>query len=159
MLHADPHPGNFRLLPGPRRSLGRLGVLDFGAVARLPNEEFPPVIGRLMRLAVEGQYEAVLAGLREEGFIKTQIKLEPDDLRAYIEPFLEPFVVEEFTFTRTYMREQAARVPREKVSLRLNLPPSYLLIQRTWVGGIGVLCQLETKARLRELLDEYLPGF
>ena len=29
--HADPHPGNFRLLPD-----GRLGVLDFGAVARLP---------------------------------------------------------------------------------------------------------------------------
>jgi predicted unusual protein kinase regulating ubiquinone biosynthesis (AarF/ABC1/UbiB family) len=28
LLHADPHPGNFRLLPD-----GRLGVLDFGAVA------------------------------------------------------------------------------------------------------------------------------
>ena len=31
LLHADPHPGNFRLLPD-----GRLGVLDFGAVNRLP---------------------------------------------------------------------------------------------------------------------------
>src|SRR6266540_4632964 len=31
LLHADPHPGNFRILPD-----GRLGVLDFGAVARLP---------------------------------------------------------------------------------------------------------------------------
>ncbi|MGD0934134.1 MAG: AarF/ABC1/UbiB kinase family protein, partial [Streptosporangiaceae bacterium] len=31
LLHADPHPGNFRLLAD-----GRLGVLDFGAVARLP---------------------------------------------------------------------------------------------------------------------------
>jgi predicted unusual protein kinase regulating ubiquinone biosynthesis (AarF/ABC1/UbiB family) len=29
LLHADPHPGNFRILPD-----GRLGVLDFGAVAR-----------------------------------------------------------------------------------------------------------------------------
>jgi predicted unusual protein kinase regulating ubiquinone biosynthesis (AarF/ABC1/UbiB family) len=32
LLHADPHPGNFRLLAD-----GRLGVLDFGAVARLPD--------------------------------------------------------------------------------------------------------------------------
>ena len=30
LLHADPHPGNFRLMPDDR-----LGVLDFGAVARL----------------------------------------------------------------------------------------------------------------------------
>ena len=31
MLHADPHPGNFRIMDD-----GRIGVLDFGAVARLP---------------------------------------------------------------------------------------------------------------------------
>ncbi len=159
MLHADPHPGNFRLIPGPKGSPGRLGILDFGAVARMPGGEFPRVIGRLMRAAIDGHYEEVLAGLREEGFIKPQIKIEPDDLRAYIEPFLEPFAAEEFEFTRSYMREQAERVPRERVSLRLNLPPAYLLIQRTWVGGIGVLCQLETRARLRELVEEYLPGF
>ena len=31
LLHADPHPGNYRITPD-----GRLGVLDYGAVARLP---------------------------------------------------------------------------------------------------------------------------
>src|ERR1700728_5211326 len=36
LLHADPHPGNFRLLAD-----GRLGVLDFGAVDRLL-DGFPP---------------------------------------------------------------------------------------------------------------------
>ena len=36
LLHADPHPGNFRMLPD-----GRLGVVDFGAVARLPGG-YPP---------------------------------------------------------------------------------------------------------------------
>ena len=35
MLHADPHPGNFRILPTDDGEPGRLGVLDFGAVARL----------------------------------------------------------------------------------------------------------------------------
>ena len=37
MLHADPHPGNFRVLPADDGSPGRLGVLDYGAVARLPD--------------------------------------------------------------------------------------------------------------------------
>ena len=44
LLHADPHPGNFRLLAD-----GRLGVLDFGAVDRLP-EGLPPIFGRLLRI-------------------------------------------------------------------------------------------------------------
>ncbi len=44
LLHADPHPGNFRLLDD-----GRLGVLDFGAVDRLP-DGLPPFFGRLLRI-------------------------------------------------------------------------------------------------------------
>ena len=48
LLHADPHPGNFRLLAD-----GRLGVLDFGAVDRLP-DGLPEPMGRLIRLALDG---------------------------------------------------------------------------------------------------------
>ena len=44
LLHADPHPGNFRMLAD-----GRLGVLDFGAVDRLP-DGLPPFIGKLLRI-------------------------------------------------------------------------------------------------------------
>ena len=57
MLHADPHPGNFRMLPD-----GRLGVLDFGAVDRLPGG-MPPFIGRLVRMVHDG---ADLAPAEEE---------------------------------------------------------------------------------------------
>ena len=35
LLHADPHPGNFRICGD------KLGVLDFGAVARLPHRSLP----------------------------------------------------------------------------------------------------------------------
>ena len=70
LLHADPHPGNFRMLPD-----GRLCVLDFGAVARLP-EGLPEPIGRLTRLALDGDAEAVLDGLRDEGFVKPDIEVD-----------------------------------------------------------------------------------
>ena len=53
MLHADPHPGNYRILPGPDGEPGRLGVLDFGAVARLPERGLPEAMGRLLRIAAE----------------------------------------------------------------------------------------------------------
>ena len=53
LLHADPHPGNFRLTAD-----GRLGVVDFGAVARLP-DGLPEPIGRLLGDALDGDAEAV----------------------------------------------------------------------------------------------------
>ncbi len=62
LLHADPHPGNFRMLAD-----GRLGVVDFGAVARLPGG-YPEPLGRLTRHAVDGDAAAVLAVLRARGF-------------------------------------------------------------------------------------------
>ena len=43
--------------------------------------------------------------------------------------------------------------------LRLNLPPDYLLIHRTWTGAIGVLSQLGAELPFRSLLEEAVPGF
>jgi predicted unusual protein kinase regulating ubiquinone biosynthesis (AarF/ABC1/UbiB family) len=164
MLHADPHPGNFRILPGEDGGLGGMGVVDFGAVARLPENGLPRSIGRLMRIATGGDYDDVLAGLREEGFVKPTVSVDPADLRDYLGPFVEPARVERFQFSRRWMREQFRRIndPREPgytMALKLNLPPSYLLIHRVWVGGIGVLCQLEAEAPFRAILEDSLPGF
>ncbi|WP_231947558.1 AarF/ABC1/UbiB kinase family protein [Jiangella sp. DSM 45060] len=158
LLHADPHPGNYRITAD-----GRLGVLDFGAVARLP-EGLPPSIGQLMRRALAGQADEMLDGLREEGFVKAHIDLDPEDLYDYLAPFLEPARVDRFHFNRPWMREQFARIndprrPGYSIGLKLNLPPSYLLIHRVWIGGIGVLSQLDCEAPFRAELERWLPGF
>jgi hypothetical protein len=62
------------------------------------------------------------------------------------------------------MRSQAARIadprsPAYQLGKRLNLPPAYLLIHRVTLSTIGVLCQLGARVRLREELEEWLPGF
>ena len=163
MLHADPHPGNFRILPAPD-GLDGMGVVDFGAVARLPEHGLPRSIGSLMRIAMLDNYEDVLEALRAEGFVKPNIRIDPNDLRDYLGPFIEPAREETFRFSREWMRRQFQRLndPREPgytMTLKLNLPPSYLLIHRVWIGGIGVLCQLEAEAPFRSILNESLPGF
>jgi predicted unusual protein kinase regulating ubiquinone biosynthesis (AarF/ABC1/UbiB family) len=158
LLHADPHPGNFRM-----RDDGRLGVVDFGAVARLPDGH-PEPIGRLARLALAGDAEAVFAGLRDEGFIKPDLEVDPAEVLAYVLPMLEPVEAEEFRFSRAWLRAEAARVanprsPAYALGRQLSLPPSYLLIHRVTLGSIGVLCQLEAKARYRAIVERWLPGF
>ena len=164
MLHADPHPGNYRILPNADGSPGRLGVLDFGAVARLPERNLPDAMGSLIRLAALDDKEQLLEGLRREGFIKDKIKMDPHLLMDYLSPLVEPTRLETFRFSRDWMREQFQRInnPREEaytVAIKLNLPPSYMLIHRTWVGAIGVLSQLGAEAPFRSILEEFLPGF
>jgi predicted unusual protein kinase regulating ubiquinone biosynthesis (AarF/ABC1/UbiB family) len=169
MLHADPHPGNFRILPpaeGPPEGtgMGGIGIVDYGAVARLPERSLPRTIGSLIRIAMYDDYQDVLDGLRAEGFVKPNITIDPGELRDYLSPFVEPARSETFAFSRAWMREQFQRLqdprqPGSTLALRLNLPPSYLLIHRVWVGSIGVLCQLEAELPFRAMLEEALPGF
>jgi len=162
MLHADPHPGNFRVLPTEDGELGGLGVVDFGAVARLPDHGLPRAIGTLMRIAMLDDFDVVLDSLRQEGFVRPNIRIDVEELRDYLSPFVEPAKYERFRFSRDWMREQFQRVQdprRSSLAMRLNLPPSYLLIHRVWVGGIGVLCQLGAEAPFRAILTEALPGF
>jgi predicted unusual protein kinase regulating ubiquinone biosynthesis (AarF/ABC1/UbiB family) len=158
LLHADPHPGNFRLMPD-----GRLGVIDFGATARLPDGH-PEPIGRLVRWALEGRAEDVLADLRAEGFVRPNVDVDAQGVLDYLLPFLAPVATPTFQFTRKWMQEQAARIgdPRSDASRlgrQLNLPPAYLLIHRVTIGSIGVLCQLDAQAPYRGVCEEWLPGF
>ena len=158
LLHADPHPGNFRLLAD-----GRLGVIDFGAVARLPGGS-PEPLGRLTRLAIEDDGDGVVALMREQGFIRPGIDLDAAQVMNYLGPILDPLRAETFTFSREWLRRQAARVgdPRReeaKVGRLFNLPPSYLLIHRVTLGSIGVLCQLGATAPFRALAERWQPGF
>jgi predicted unusual protein kinase regulating ubiquinone biosynthesis (AarF/ABC1/UbiB family) len=157
LLHADPHPGNFRLLED-----GRLGVLDFGAVDRLP-DGFPPFIGRLLRIMHDdGDISAAEQVLREQGFLKEGINVDRDALRSFLAPLAEPSRAESFTFSREWLRGEAARWTDPRTSnlgRRLNLPPSYVLIHRVSTAGIGVLCQLECEGPFRAEVISKMPGY
>ena len=157
LLHADPHPGNFRLLAD-----GRLGVLDFGAVDRLP-DGLPPFMGRLLRIVHEGSdLGPAEQELREHGFIREGIEFDPEALRIFLAPLAEPSRVERFRFSREWLRSEATRVadPRAaNISRRLNLPPSYVLIHRVSTAGMGVLCQLESEGPYRAEMIRWMPGY
>jgi predicted unusual protein kinase regulating ubiquinone biosynthesis (AarF/ABC1/UbiB family) len=158
LLHADPHPGNYRLLAD-----GRLGVLDFGAVNRLP-DGIPSPIGELARLSLEGDADGVYDGLRAQGFIKPDVVLDPDRVLDYVLPIIEPLRAETFHFTRAWLRQEAARMadprsPASQLGRQMNLPPEYLLIHRVTLGGVGVLCQLDAEGPYRAEAERWVPGF
>jgi predicted unusual protein kinase regulating ubiquinone biosynthesis (AarF/ABC1/UbiB family) len=157
LLHADPHPGNFRLTADRR-----LAVLDYGAVNRLP-DGLPPEIGPLARLAMEGRAQEVLDGLRALGFVPEGLEVDGQAVLDYVVPLLEPIRVERFHFTRRWLRREAARVadprsPAAQLGRQLNLPPEYLLMHRVGAGMVGVLAQLDAEIPYRDEVERWLPG-
>ncbi|HVV14435.1 AarF/ABC1/UbiB kinase family protein [Amycolatopsis sp.] len=158
LLHSDPHPGNFLLLDD-----GRLGVIDFGAVAQLPNG-IPPNLGQMTRLALDGRSAELMALLRESGFVRPDSDLSAEDVLAYLAPFTEPLATETFHFTRRWMQRQAMRVGDSRgqdfrIGRSLNLPPEYLMIHRVTAGSTGILCQLGAEIPARAIVERWQPGF
>ena len=157
LLHADPHPGNFRLLAD-----GRLGVLDFGAVDRLP-DGFPPIFGAVLRLMHEGGDLARLEDeLRSHGYLRDGVSVDLTALRAFLAPLAEPSRAESFRFSREWLRTETMQVSAlrsSSVLRRLNLPPSYLPIHRVLASGLGVLCQLECEVPFRAEVLRWMPGY
>jgi predicted unusual protein kinase regulating ubiquinone biosynthesis (AarF/ABC1/UbiB family) len=141
---------------------GRLGVLDFGAVDRLPGG-IPAFMGRVLKAIHEGtDLRLVEQELREQGFIRPGIEVDPELLRAFLAPMAEPSRSDTFKFSREWLRGEAARMtdPRSaNLSRRFNLPPAYVLIHRVSTAGIGVLCQLESEGPFRAEVLRWIPGY
>ncbi len=158
LLHADPHPGNFRLTPD-----GSLCVFDFGAVAVFPTACRPRWVPCFESRKVATP-ETVMEGLRDEGFLLPHVEVDPEQLLDYLSPFVEPARHEYFHFSREWLRGQFTRLndirnPDFAIGLKINLPPSYALIHRVWLGSIGVLCQLEATVPVRAEFVRWVPDF
>ncbi|MGH3520179.1 MAG: ABC1 kinase family protein [Haloechinothrix sp.] len=157
-MHSDPHPGNFMLTAD-----GRLCVIDFGAVARLPHG-IPRGLGEITRLALDSRPVELMEVLRSHRFIKPGTQVPAEDVLAYLAPFTEPLLADTFRFTRRWLQWQAGRVGNTRgqdfrTGRWLNLPAEYLLIHRTTAGNTGILCQLEAEFAVRSIVEHWVPGF
>jgi predicted unusual protein kinase regulating ubiquinone biosynthesis (AarF/ABC1/UbiB family) len=157
LLHADPHPGNFQLMAD-----GRIVVMDFGAVARLPDGS-PRVLQHMTRMALQGDSAQLMELLSKEGFVRPGMRVNPDDVLSYLAPFAEPLRYERFRFSRRWLQRQAERVgdlhsPDFRTGRALNLPPQHLLIHRVTFGTLGVMCQLGAEVALRGIVSRWQPA-
>jgi predicted unusual protein kinase regulating ubiquinone biosynthesis (AarF/ABC1/UbiB family) len=156
LLHADPHPGNFHVLDD-----GRLLVLDFGAVARLPGG-LPRELTIMTKYALQERPDDLMALMRAEGFVRPGTAVTAEEATAYLAPFTEPLRTESFHFTRSWLRGQAERVgdlrsPEFDTGRLFNLPPQYLLVHRVTLGTLGILCQLDAEVGLRGIVGRWQP--
>jgi predicted unusual protein kinase regulating ubiquinone biosynthesis (AarF/ABC1/UbiB family) len=157
LLHGDPHPGNFRLLPD-----GRLGVLDFGATEPLPGG-WPAALGPLLTALRVRDGEAVGRILEDVGVVDPDRWAAPALLHL-LGPYADPLRVERFCFERAWLQELTRRSsdPRsaDARTLRsIRLPARHLLLQRVAFGLAGVLTSLGSWVPVAQELRRELPDY
>ncbi|MFF0491853.1 ABC1 kinase family protein [Nocardia sp. NPDC004068] len=158
LLHGDPHPGNFMLLPDKR-----LAVIDYGSCAPLP-DGFPPILGRMVALAVEDRYEELTTLMYENGFVLPGKTVSHQEIADFLRPFADPIRTETFHFTRRWMQRVAGKAtdigsPEMKTSWSLQLPPEHAMVFRVLMGSIGICAQLDAEVPFMRLMQDWVPGY
>jgi predicted unusual protein kinase regulating ubiquinone biosynthesis (AarF/ABC1/UbiB family) len=90
-MHGDLHPGNFLLLPG-----GRLGMLDFGAVAATPGG-IPAPFGQLAAAALAADGPTAISLARQVGALAPDAQVDPRLIVELLHPIVATAAADTFT--------------------------------------------------------------
>lgn len=143
VLHADPHPGNFLVRPGPQ-----LVILDFGAV-----EEVAEPLARGLKTVILGALtrnaDQVLAGAEQMGFVAPggDRELLRDVGREYLKTLATLRVTDFSSFDRSEMQKLSGyalvRGRLREVMRSVEYPDGYFYLERTLALLFGLVGQLE----------------
>ena len=148
VFHADPHPGNFLVRPGPK-----LVILDYGAV-----EEVTPELAEGMELVVLGGVsrnpDQVLTGLERMGFVAEGgdrallEKVGRDYLKALATVRIDDFSNIDRDAVEKMSGLGNVRGRLREIMRHVEYPEGYFYIERTLVLLFGLVGKLSPKAGL-----------
>lgn len=158
MMHGDAHPGNFMLLED-----GRLVVIDFGAVAPLP-DGLPVEMGQMIRLAQEKNYDELLPAMEKVGFVRPGEQVPVADIDEMLAQYVEPVQVPVFHYTRKWLQKHAAanmeRTPQNiKMARQMDLPAKLAIPLRVIGSTVAISAQLDCHVPVRAMAEELIPGY
>ena len=158
MMHGDAHPGNFMLTKD-----GKMVVIDFGAVAPLP-DGLPPEMGQMIRLAKDKNYDELLPAMERVGFIRAGEEVSIEAVDEMLAQYVEPVEVPVFHYTRKWLQRHAQsnmeRAPQQlKMARQMDLPVSLAIPLRVIGSTVAISCQLDCHVPVASMSEELIPGF
>ena len=154
-FHADPHPGNFLVRPGPE-----LVLLDFGAVESVGSEMREGIKAAVMGIATHDS-QLVLSGLERMGFVapggNRELLLEVS--QSYLQ-LLGEFPITQFAQLdaeriRDLMGWQQLRGRMRTVMRSVEYPPGFFYVERAMILLFGLVGQLAPDRGLPGLILPY----
>ena len=105
--------------------------------------------------------ERLVAAMEAVGFLQPGHGLAPEAVFDYVSAPYLPYQTERFTFTRDFVKDALATIidvkgPHAAVIEQLNMPASFVILDRVVWGVNAILGKLEVEAPWRAMLLEYL---
>jgi len=165
LYHADPHPGNILVQPGPR-----IVFIDFGAVGRV-SPSMRQGLADLIQGALGRDTARVTAALKKMGFVAREA--DPRVFDRIVEYFherfqeeihLESFNLKDVKFDAEKGLEHLADLSRMDISLRdvtssFHVPKDWILLERTVLLLMGLCTELDPRMNPMEVIRPYLEEF
>jgi predicted unusual protein kinase regulating ubiquinone biosynthesis (AarF/ABC1/UbiB family) len=154
-FNGDPHPGNYLFHGG-----GRVTFLDFGLVKHFTAEELRPLIAMVRNLCVDNDPEAFRRAMEDAGFLVRNAPLSTeavvDHLAVFYQTVRNPG---RLTITGDYASAVVRRFfdLRSPVAAYVNVPRSYVILQRINLGLFALLGELNATANWRAIAEEIWP--
>ncbi len=160
-LHAfngDPHPGNYLFQPG-----GRVTFLDFGLVKEFAPAETKLFEDLIQHMVLDHDAVAFRSLIEEAGLLDPEAEFSDEEVIDYFS-FYYLYVMEDkpVTIDADYASAGVAQLfntGSEHGSLmkHLNVPPSFVVLQRITLGLMGLFAQLDATANWRRVAEELWP--
>jgi predicted unusual protein kinase regulating ubiquinone biosynthesis (AarF/ABC1/UbiB family) len=156
IFNGDPHPGNYKF-----HHDGSVTFLDYGLVKRWSRGEWESLKPSMDAIIVDRDPDQLVAAMVDARFLPATHGLDPELVYDYVSSPYVPYLTDEFTFTREWMRETVSRIfdvqgPHGAVIEQLNMPPSFVILDRVVWGVSAILGKLEATGPWRAMLLEYI---
>jgi predicted unusual protein kinase regulating ubiquinone biosynthesis (AarF/ABC1/UbiB family) len=152
LLHADPHPGNYRF-----GSDGTVGFVDFGCVKVLPERERRSFL-RMFRAAVEERKNDLYRLMTESGFLTSESALTADDVYQWWAELCHESLAPQ---PATYNNDTSRRATRGLVAFSADHPIRHMLVPDDFVFvnrlflSVNTICgALGATVHVRALADD-----
>ena len=156
---ADPHPGNYLLLPD-----GRVAFLDFGMAKQISREQVDAELA-VMRAGIDRDPDRLHAALAAMGFFDpTDELIAAEAVQEHFEAAAGWYAFDrEFTIDREYVRQVMIDVsaPHSRfweLMRRQTIPAQTMFARRMEGLTLAVLGQLEATANWHRIAREWLYG-
>ena len=158
IFNGDPHPGNYKF-----HHDGSVSFLDYGLVKRWNLGEWDSLRPTMDAIIIDRDPELLVTRMEAAGFLRPGHGLDPALVYDYVSSPYTPYLTDEFTFTREWMRDTIGVIfdvqgPHGPVIEQLNMPPSFVILDRVVWGVSAILGKLEARAPWRAMLLEYTGG-
>ncbi|MFT4864080.1 MAG: putative unusual protein kinase regulating ubiquinone biosynthesis (AarF/ABC1/UbiB family) [Ilumatobacter sp.] len=155
IFNGDPHPGNYKF-----HHDGSITFLDYGLVKRWSPGEWESLKPTMDAIIVHRDPDLLVREMEKSGFLRTGHGLDAGLVYDYVSSPYVPYLTDEFTFTREWMRDTLGTIldvqgPHAPVIEQLNLPPSFVILDRVVWGVSAILGKLEAHGPWRGMLLEY----